>query len=171
LRYWDRKPGAPLPRSATARIYAQGDRLRAFVSEAEIDAVERALSTPPSPRQLRPPAEGALSLAVRPALLGRLASGTLRELLTPAQTLEVVVDLESDRARLRAELVLDSAEHAETLLAAGRQALERAPSELAASASLQGEQERITLQATLTRAQLAPLLTCLDRGSGAGCPW
>jgi hypothetical protein len=171
LRYWDRKAGARLARTAVARIYAQGDRLLAFVSEAEIDAVERTLTVPRSPRQLRPPAEGAVSLALRPALLGKLASGSLRDLLERGRTLDLIVDLESDRARLRATLVLDSPEHAQTLLVAGRRVLEQAPNGLSASSTLQAEQDRLLLQATLSREQLAPLLTCLGRGSGAGCPW
>jgi hypothetical protein len=171
LRYWDRKPGARLPRSGIARIYAQGQRLLAFVSEAELDAVERTLTTPSSPRQLRPPAEGAISLAMRPALLAKLASGTLRDLLERAQSLQLVGDLQSDRARVRAALVLASADDAQALQLAAQHLLERLPSELRASASLQAEQERLVLEATLTRSQLLPVLACLGRGSGAACPW
>jgi hypothetical protein len=171
LRFWERKPGVALQRTATARIYAQGERVRAFVSEAELDAVERTLTAPASPRRLRAPAEGALSVAARPGLLGRLASGSLRELLERAESLELVVDLASDRIELRAQLVLASAEHAQALLEAGRALLARAESDLASSATLQGEQDRIVLRASLSRAQLGPWLACLGPASERQCPW
>lgn len=171
LRFWERKPGTPLARGAVARIYAQGDRLRAFVSEAEIDAVERAVTVPPSARRLSPPAEGALSLAVRPALLAGLASGSLRELLVRAESLSLTLQLEADRARLRGELVLRSAEDAQALSAAGKLVLERVPSLLGASSELTTDGERLVLVAEAKRERIAPLLGCLDRSGRADCPW
>src|SRR5258706_1910839 len=79
LRYWDKKPGQSVQRAGVFRLYALGTRLRAFVSEAELDSVERALDGLAGARRLVPPEEGALSIAARPLLLGHLAGGTLRE--------------------------------------------------------------------------------------------
>lgn len=171
LRYWERKPGGPLPRAATARVYAQGDRLLAFVSEAEIDAVERALATPPSSRRLLPPAEGALSLAARPSLLARFASGSLRELLERARALQLVFDLESDRARLKATLLTASAEDAEALRAAGESLLGRLPGRFPATASLVAVEDRLVLSASAGREALAPLLHCVGSSSESACAW
>ena len=172
VRYWDAK--APPARGGVARIYAVQQRLRAFVSEAELDAVERALAGGPAPRRLEPPEEGTLSLAARPALLGRLSGqGTLRELLEEAKALHAVADLESDGVRLKAELVLESAEQAAQLAAAGKLVLARLPGDAGAKAQLRVDSERVVLMARFSRTELGPLLFCL-RGSSAGgaeCPW
>lgn len=172
VRYWDAK--APPARGGVARIYAVNQRLRAFVSEAEIDAVERALAAGQGPRRLEAPEEGTLSLAARPALLGRLAGqGSLRELLVEAKALHAVADLESDGVRLKAELVMDSADQAELLASAGKLVLGRLPGEAGGKAVLRVDGDRLVLSASFTRSELAPVLLCL-RGSstgGPGCPW
>ena len=172
VRYWDAK--SPPARSGVARIYAMSQRLRAFVSEAEIDAVERALSGLPSAPRLEPPEEGTLSLAARPALLGVLSGhGTLRELLDGAKALHAVADLESDGVRLKAELLLQNAEQAEQLASAAKLALARALGDSALHTELRADADRVLLSAKLSRAELAPALTCLGFGSrGDGrCPW
>jgi hypothetical protein len=172
VRYWDAK--TPPARSGVARIYALSQRLRAFVSEAEIDAVERALSGMSSPRRLQPPEEGTLSLAVRPALLGVLSGhGSLRELLDGAKALTAVADLESDGVRLEAELLLESADQAAKLASAGKLVLERALGGQAAEVELRADADRLLLSTRLSRAQLLPALVCLGVAApGDGkCPW
>jgi hypothetical protein len=172
VRYWDAK--ATPSRGGVARIYAAQQRLRAFVSEAELDAVERALGEGGGPRRLEPPEEGTLSLAARPSLLGRLAGqGSLRELLDSAKALHAVADLDSDGVRLKAELVLENAEQAEQLASAGKLVLARLPGDAGAKAELRVDSDRMLLSARFSRAELAPLVLCL-RGSatgGSGCPW
>jgi hypothetical protein len=173
LRYWDRR-SAPSSRGGVARVYALGDRVRAFVSEAELDSVERALDGLGSARRLEPPEEGTLSLAARPALLGRLAGhGTLRELLEDAKALRAVADLESDGVRLKLELLLSGAEQARQLASAGKLVLSRAMGDAALDVTLVAESDRVVLSARLTRAQLAPLLACVWGGaaSAVACPW
>jgi hypothetical protein len=172
VRYWDAK--TPPARGGVARIYAMSQRLRAFVSEAEIDAVERALLGLPSRPRLEPPEEGTLSLAARPALLGVLAGhGTLRELLESAKALHAVADLESDGVRLKAELLLESADQAEQLASAAKLVLARAGGDSAVRAELRADADRVQLSAQLSRAQLLPLLGCLgfQLGGERGCPW
>jgi hypothetical protein len=173
LRYWDRS-AAPTSRGGVARVYAWGDRVRAFVSEAELDAVERTLSGLGAERRLEPPEEGTLSLAARPRLLGRLAGqGALRELLEDAKALRAVADLESDGVRLELELLLSGAEQARRLASAGKQVLARAMGDAALDVTLGAESDRVVLSARLTRAQLAPLLACVGGGtaSALACPW
>jgi hypothetical protein len=177
LRYWDAKV-APTARGGVARIYALGERVRAFVSEAELDAVERTLDGLGSPRRLEPPEEGTLSLAARPSLLGRLAgNGLLRELMADAKALNAVAELESDGVRLKLELLLSGAPQAEQLASAGKLALSRALGDAVLDVTLRAESERVVLSARLTRAQLAPVLACVWGGgpssaaSATGCPW
>jgi hypothetical protein len=173
LRYWDRR-SAPTSRGGVARVYALGDRVRAFVSEAELDSVERTLDGLGSARRLEPPEEGTLSLAARPALLGRLAGhGTLRELLEDAKALRAVADLESDSVRLKLELLLSGAEQAQQLASAGKLVLARAMGDAVLDVTLGAESDRVVLAARLTRAQLGPILACVGGGaaSAVACPW
>ena len=173
LRHWDSR-SAPSGRGGVARVYALGDRVRAFVSEAELDAVERTLDGRGSARRLEPPEEGTLSLAARPSLLGRLAGhGTLRELLEDAKALRAVADLESDGARLKLELLLSGAEQARQLASAGKLVLARALGDAVLDVTLGAESDRVVLSARLTRAQLAPVLACVWGGtaSALACPW
>ena len=161
-------------RGGVARVYALGDRVRAFVSEAELDAVERTLDGRGAARRLEPPEEGTLSLAARPRLLGRLAgNGTLRELLEDAKALRAVADLESDGVRLKLELLLSGAEQARQLASAGQLVLSRAMGDAVLDVTLGAESDRVVLSARLTRAQLAPLLACVGGGaaSALACPW
>jgi len=172
LRYWDNK--STPSRGGVARIYALGRRVRGFVSEAEIDAVERTLAGFSSPRRLEPPEEGTLSLAARPGLLGRLAgTGTLRDLLEDAKALHAVADLESDGVRLKLELLMAGTEQAEQLTGAGKLALSRALGDTALHVELRAESDRVVLSAQLSRAELAPVLACWwgGQGSVARCPW
>lgn len=172
VRYWDAKTTPP--RSGVARIYASSQRLRAFVSEAEIDAVERALAGLSAGRRLEPPEEGTLSLAARPALLGVLSGhGALRELLDGAKVLRAVADLESDGVQLKAELLLENAEQATQLASAAKLVLERAVGDSGVQAQLRADAERVVLSARLSRAQLLPALGCLQPGPTADghCPW
>jgi hypothetical protein len=173
LRYWDSR-ATPSSRGGVARVYALGDRVRAFVSEAELDAVERTLNGLGSARRLEPPEEGTLSLAARPHLLGRLAgNGTLRDLLEEAKALRAVADLESDGVRLKLELLLSGVEQARQLASAGQLVLSRALGDAVLDVTLGAESDRVVLSARLTRAQLAPLLACVGGGaaSALACPW
>lgn len=173
LRHWDRRV-APSSRGGVARVYAWSDRVRAFVSEAEIDAVERAVTGLGAARRLEPPQEGTLSLAARPSLLGRLAGhGTLRDLLEDAKALRAVADLESDGVRLKLELLLSGAEQARQLANAAKLVLARAVGDAVLDVTLDAESDRVVLSARLTRAQLAPLLACVGGGgaSAVACPW
>jgi len=172
VRYWDAKTEPA--RGGVARIYALSQRLRAFVSEAEIDAVERALSGAASARRLQPPEEGTLSLAARPALLGVLSGhGSLRELLDGAKALNAVADLESDGVKLKAELLLENADQAAQLASAGKLVLGRALGDSTVQVELRADADRVLLSAKLSRAQLLPALGCLGLGAGGDgrCPW
>lgn len=174
IRYWDAK-ARPTARGGVARIYAFGARLRVFVSEAELDAVERTLDGLGSSRRLQPPEEGTLSLAARPRLLGRLVgNGLLRELLEDAKALHAVAELESDMVLLKVELLLSGAPQAEQLASAGKLALSRALGDRVLDVTLRAESERVVLTARLTRAQLAPVFACVwgdGASSPSGCPW
>jgi hypothetical protein len=158
VRYWDRRATEGLPRSDTARLYAVGNRVRAFVSEAELDSVERALDGLSEPRPLVAPEEGTLSLAARPRLLTRFVSGTLRELLSDSKALQVVVDLESDDATLRASLETASAEHAAGLAKAAEVVVSSVLGDRATRARVVATESRVTLSLRLSRAELAALL-------------
>jgi hypothetical protein len=172
VRYFERAASTTLARGAVARIYTASTRVRAFVSEAEIDAVERVLATGGAERRLSPPEEGTLSLSARPWLVARFGGrGALRDLLESAKALHAVADLESDGVRLELSLELAKPEQAEALAAAAKQALQRLGSTLAAQGELKAEGERVVLKARLDRAQLLPLLGCLRGGSGSDCAW
>jgi hypothetical protein len=173
LRYWDRRSVEPLPRSSVARLYALGERVRAFVSEAELDAVERSLEGLASPRRLVAPEQGSLSLVARPRLLGRLVGGALREFLEQAKLLEAVIDLQADAAKLQLTLTTADPAHAIELARAGKLVLARALGERASRADVRVDGERLSLSYASSRAELAPLLVCLRRASGSvsECPW
>jgi hypothetical protein len=158
VRYWDRKTTASLARAGTARLYAVGSRVRAFVSEAELDSVERALGGLSEPRPLVAPEEGTLSLAARPRLLTPFVSGTLRELLSDSRSLQVVVDLESDDASLRASLETASTEHAEALAKAAEVVVRSVLGERAEGARVAAADSRVSLTLRISRAELAALL-------------
>lgn len=172
VRYFERSSTATLARGSVARIYTASTRVRAFVSEAEIDAVERVLATGGAERRLTPPEEGTLSLAARPWLLARFGGrGALRELLEAGRALHAVADLESDGVRLKLELELEKAEQADALATAAKHALDKLGGELATTAQLRAEGERVVLSARLERSHLLPLLGCLRGGSGSECAW
>ncbi|HVY27220.1 MAG TPA: hypothetical protein VHB79_11755 [Polyangiaceae bacterium] len=156
VRYWDAKVRPP--REGVARIYAFSDRLRAFSTEAEIDALELRLAGGGGARRLEPPAEGTLSFAARPALLARLAgNGILRDLLEGSKSLSAVADLESDGARLKAELVLESPDQATDLVSAGRLVLDKVLGDHASKLELRADAERVLLDARLSRNELLAL--------------
>lgn len=170
VRYWERT-SVELPRGGIARVYAAGNRLRAFVSEAELDAVERVLSGQGGERRLTPPEEGTLSLAARPELLARLAGrGSLRELIREGKALRAAVDLRADGVELTLQLELAGAEQAERLAEAGQEVLSRAGGRVG-SATLRAAGDRVVLSAKLERALLAPALGCLLGGSDPTCAW
>ena len=172
VRYFERTSATSLSRGAVARIYTASTRVRAFVSEAEIDAVERVLSTGGAERRLSPPEEGTLSLSARPWLVARFGGrGALRDLLESARALHAVAELESDGVRLELSLELAKAEQAEALAAAAEPVLQRLGGALAAQGELKAEGARVVLKARLDRAQLLPLLGCLRGGSGSDCSW
>jgi hypothetical protein len=175
VRYWDSV--AEPARGGVARIYASSQRLRAFVSAAEIDAVERALASG-GERRLQAPEEGTVSLAARPALLEPLVGhGKLRELLAGAKALHAVADLQGDGVLLKAELLLETPDQAQQLVNAAKLVLPRALGNIAEHVELRADADRLILTARLSQLELAPALGCL-RGAGAGagaggagCPW
>jgi len=172
VRYWDAK--AKPARDGVARIYGFGERLRVFVSEAEIDAVERMLDGLSGPRRLEPMEEGTLSLAARPLVLGRLAGqGRLRELLQSALVLRAVMAFEGGGLRVKAELLLDGPESAQELADAGQMVLVRALGAAAPAAQLRVGGDRLLLSILITNQQLATLLGCFGLGSASAqaCPW
>jgi hypothetical protein len=158
VRYWDAQVRPP--REGVARIYAFSDRLRAFSTEAEIDAMELRLAGGGGVRRLEPPAEGTLSLAARPLVLARFAgNGVLRDLLEGSKSLSAVADLESDGARLKAELVLESPDQAADLVSAGRLVLDRLLGDHASKLELRADAERVVLDARMSRSELLALFT------------
>lgn len=172
VRYFERSDATALPRGGVARIYTVGTRVRAFVSEAELDAVERVLDTGGLERRLQAPEEGTISLAARPALLGAFAGrGRLRELLDGARALQAVAELASDGLELRLVMVMADAAQAEQLAAAGRAALSSLRSPLAPLAELRAEAARVRVSARLPPGALGPLLACFQAGSESDCPW
>jgi hypothetical protein len=172
VRYFERSSSTTLSRGAVARIYTASTRVRAFVSEAEIDAVERVLATGGVERRLSTPEEGTLSLAARPWLVARFGGrGALRDLLDSAKALQAVAELESDGVRFELALTLATPEQAEALAAAAKQALQRLGGSLAAQGELRVAGERVVLKARLDRSQLLPLFGCLRGGSGSDCAW
>jgi len=174
VRYWERLPGpTPLARSGSARVYAIGDRVRGFVSEAEIDAVERLLERGTDHR-LEPAAEGTLSVALRPRFLAdRVGSGRLQDLLRDADELRGVVLLESDRVRIKASLSLQSDAQAAELVRAAREVSARLLGDRADPIEFRAEGSRALLSAELRRSDWAPLLGCFRDGAerSASCPW
>ncbi len=170
VRYWDAKE--PPPRDGVARLYAVGERLRVFVSEAELDAMERTLAG--FRGKLQPLEEGMLSLAARPALLGRLAGqGRLRELLEKAVALQAVFEFEADGLRVKADLLLDGPDSAQELADAGELVLARALGEAGSAMQLRLAGERLRLSVLVSRQQLAVALACfgLASSSASACPW
>jgi len=175
VRYWERRPAEErLPRVETARIYAFGERTRVFVSTAEIDAVERALSGLGGEGRLVTPEQGTLSVAARPWLLTRLLGGaTLDELFRRAKALTLVTDLESDSLLLKLQLELANETDAERLAHAVKEVLARqlAGTPLAASARVEVLEERVTLGAKLSRAELGGAVACWRAPSSSECTW
>lgn len=173
VRYWDSR--TPPPRDGVARIYALGDRGLAFVSEAEIDAVERRLDGLGAARRLEPPEEGTLSMAARPGLLARASgaggAGMLTSMLSDATALQLVVQLDSDSVTLKAALTLDSAENAQTLASAAKLVVSRLAERVGSEVALRSEGDRVVMSAKLSRAQLAPALDCLRDGGSPNCTW
>jgi hypothetical protein len=156
VRYWDAK--TPPVREGVARIYAFSDRLRAFASEAEIDALELRLAGGGDARRLEPPAEGTLSFAARPALLaGLVGNGILRTLVEGSKSLSAIADLESDGARLKAELVLETPDQAADLVSAARLVVDRLLGDYASKLQLRADAERVLLDARLSRNELLAL--------------
>jgi hypothetical protein len=169
VRYWESR--APTPRDGVARIYALGERGLVFVSEAEIDAVERILDGLGSSRRLDPPEEGTLAIAARPALLARAGvGGTLADMLNDAKTLQLVVHLDSDGVTLAGALALDSAEKARSLAAAAQLVVSHLDERLGAKASLRAEDERVLLSAKVDRTRLARAVACVG-SRGPDCDW
>jgi len=174
LRYWDKQPGKqPLSRSGAARLYTVGERVRAFVSEAELDSVERALDGRAGPWRLEAPEEGSLSLAVRPRRLARLVRGSLGELLGEAKTLDVVLELASDGAKLKLSLITAEPEQAARLASAAQLALSRALGERAKRVELDVVGERLSLSLRASRAELGALFACVKSKptSATECAW
>ncbi len=175
MRYWERKPGpSPLARGETARVYALGERVRAFVSEAEIDSVERALLGLPSSPRLTPPEQGTLSVAARPLLASRLLGGDgLRELFGRAKQLSLVADLGAENVRFKLELELASAEDAKSLAGALDVVLARPwrASSLVDSVRVNASERYVSVVAEPTRSQLAGAIACLRSASPSECPW
>jgi hypothetical protein len=171
VRYFERRSTSTLGRGGVARLYTATTRVRAFVSEAEIDAVERVLETGGAERRLQAAEEGTLSLAARPRLLTRFSGSGLREQLEAARSLRLIAELESDGVRLKLELEMKDAADAQELARAGKQVLQRVGGAWASRAEISAEAGRLVLTAQLERSQLAPLVGCLGSGSGAECAW
>jgi hypothetical protein len=164
VRYFERRSVSPPSRGEVARVYTASTRVRAFVSEMEIDAVERVLATGGAERRLEPPEEGTISLAARPGLLAPFAGSSLRARLATARSLRAIAELESDGVRLELELDLKDQASAEQLARAGLEVLRRAAGEWGERAELKAEAGRLVLTAQLERSQLAALLAHLRGG-------
>ena len=172
VRHWDRSAPAR-ERGDVARVYAARERILAFVSEAELDAVERLLSRRSrSESGPRPPEEGTLSLAARPALLRPFFQGeTLRGLLETARRLTAVVDLQSDVVLGEIALEMTQPGDAERLASAASAVLSRLDSDVAKRAQLRAESAHVVCELRLARSDLASLFDCATRAGGVECAW
>jgi hypothetical protein len=70
-----------------------------------------------------------------------------------------VADLESDGARLKAELVLESPDQAADLVSAGRLVLDKLLGDHASKLELRADAERVLLDARMSRSELVALFT------------
>jgi hypothetical protein len=89
MRLYKRRP--PKRRSAPARIYARSDDWLVFVSNAEVDAVERSIERHSNDEHVDPPDHGIVSLSARARPLVRLLAAdypAVAEALEDAKTVE-----------------------------------------------------------------------------------
>jgi hypothetical protein len=105
----------PSVRAAPARLYVHGEKILAFVSTAEIDAVERRLEGRTSSSNVQPAASGAVSFAARAPRLAASLSPSARKAarwLSEARIIRGSADLTSVEARVEIEVEFETAERA-----------------------------------------------------------
>jgi hypothetical protein len=171
-RRWDRPK--PKLRSAPARIYARGDELLVFVSEAPLDSVERRLELGADDAHVEPTEKGLLSVDARAASLRELVldrSPTLGRVLAHAERVRLNADLES--LGLRAELSLQmesetaARETAEALgeLAAAIQSGEGLAARVVSGLRIEAVGSEVVARLNLPPEVLAAVLGCVGGGS------
>jgi hypothetical protein len=166
---------APKRRSAPSRLYARADDWLVFVSEAEVDAAERAIELRAGDDHLDPSEHGILSIAARvPPLLPLVAPKypLVAEALSSAVRLEAVAD--ADDRGLRAELEVhydndaDAKEGRERLLPL-LSALQRAEGplgRLARGAEASALGPVLLVRIRLDAPSLAAMIGCFDKAGG-----
>jgi hypothetical protein len=98
--------------------------VRAFVSEAEVDALDRLLERGTGAETPRPAEQGTLSVAARPEVLARFVDGAeLRRILIDARELSLRADFDSTSISVRLSLELGSEDDAGRLSRVARQVL------------------------------------------------
>jgi hypothetical protein len=165
----------PKRRSAPSRLYARAEDWLVFVSEAEVDAAERAIELRAGDEHLDPKEHGILSVAARvPPLVPFIAPKypLVAEALNAAVRLEAVAD--ADDRGLRAEIEVhyendaDAKEGRERLLPL-LSALRRAEGllgRLAQGAEASAQGSVLLVRITLDGPSLAAVIGCLDKAGG-----
>jgi len=171
-RRWDRTK--PKLRSAPARVYARGDEILVFVSEAALDSVERRLEDGVDDPHVAPAQQGLLSLDARARSLRELVldrSPTLGRLLAHADRVRLSADLESLglKAELSVRMETETAarETAEALgeLAAAVQSGEGLAARVVAGLHIEAVGNEVVARLSLQPEVLAGLIGCVGGGS------
>ncbi len=125
IRVYERRRSAQ--RAEPARAYAHGDDTLVFVSEAEIDSVERVIAVGPDEERLEPIARGLLSFQLRPrafpVLLAKRAP-KLSGLLEQAQKVSGFLESEGEALEVSLEVQFLTEQAAAEALNLIRQLLE-----------------------------------------------
>ena len=126
FRLFERKP--PRQRSAPCRLYARSDDLLVFVSEAEVDSVERALEQGKRDERMDPPDRGTISLALRvQPLLSHLEPrlSAVADLLSAATRVTGHASVDGSGLHAELEVAFLEAEAARSATSAGSELLQR----------------------------------------------
>jgi hypothetical protein len=106
----------PAVRSAPVRLYLRHSELLVFVSEAELDSVERAVEQGARDPHVEPPSQGAISVEARGRALARLVrdqAPAAARLLRRASALRGHADISTRGLRAEVELEFEAARVAE----------------------------------------------------------
>jgi hypothetical protein len=171
-RRYDRKP--PKSRAAPVRIYARTDDVLVFVSNAEVDSVERRLEQGASDPHVEPAESGVFSIDARaPALAHWLRdrAPAVSRLLGHAERVRLKADVESVGLKAELELTFESEKAARTTAdGAGEMAKALAGSgglfeRLSRGLRVEAVGTSLVMRLELPPETLAQLVGCIDGGS------